>query len=103
MSRSPLGKTARLALQALADHGPLVLSHGRRYASTGPGGLYVMSPTNHTLRVRGMVEWAGGNYDRFHVRLTDYGRECLRRGSHDLDRPAVSFAESYGSGPQEPA
>ena len=42
-----------------------------------------------------MVEWAGGNYGRWDVCITDYGRECLERGWRDANR-RVAFAESYG-------
>jgi hypothetical protein len=95
VSRIALGKTAMRALKALDEHGPIPLSHGRRYASMSASGIYVMQSTNHLLRTSGMVEWAGGNYDRWSVRLTDYGRDCLKRGSRDADR-RVSFTDSYG-------
>lgn len=90
-----LGKTAQRALDALSVHGPLTLSHGYRYAEIGAGGIRVMQSTNHLLRSSGMVEWAGGNYGRWHVRLTEYGDECRKRGWRDPDR-VVNFADSYG-------
>lgn len=95
-TRIPLGKTAKRALAALAEHGPLTLSHGVRYARISSGGIWVMASTNYLLRRSGMVEWAGGNYGRFHVRLTDYGRECLDRGSHDALRQPNPMHQSYG-------
>lgn len=93
--RITLGNTAKRALDMIAEHGPLPLTHGYRYARISRAGIYVMQSTNHLLRSSGMVEWAGGNYDRSHVRITEYGEECRRRGSRD---PAVSvhFSDSYG-------
>jgi hypothetical protein len=41
-----------------------------------------------------MVEWAGGNHDRWTVRITDHGRECLRLGSHAPH--GGGFVDSYG-------
>lgn len=82
-------------LAVLDEHGPTPLSHGARYAEINAGQMRVMASTNYLLRGQGMVEWAGGNYGRWHVRLTDYGRECLARGSHTPGRRAV-FADSYG-------
>lgn len=95
MTRIALGKTAKRALATIAKHGPLQLSHGARYARMSPRAIYVMQSTNYLLRSSGMVEWAGGNYDRWHVRITDYGRECLRRGSRDPEVRVV-FSDSYG-------
>jgi len=90
-----LGKTAQRALDALSVYGPLPLSHGARYAEIGAAGIRVMASTNYLLRSSGMVEWAGGNYGRWHVRLTEYGDECRRRGWRDASR-TVSFSDSYG-------
>lgn len=95
MSRIALGKTARRVLAVLAEHGPAPLSHGVRYAEIDAGQIRVMSSTNFLLRSGGMVEWAGGNYGRWHVRITDYGRECLRLGSHNASYHG-RFADSYG-------
>lgn len=95
MGRISLGKTAKAALKMIAEHGPIPLGHGVRYAQISPTGITVMQSTNHLLRTSGMIEWAGGNYDRWDVRITDYGRECLRRGSRD-DSIHVSFSDSYG-------
>lgn len=87
--RIALGQTAKRALAMIADHGPLYLTHGARYAEISPLGIRLMASTNYLLRAHGMVEWAGGNYDRWHVRITDYGRQCLERGTHDpMHRPA---------------
>ena len=94
--RIKLGKTAMRVLQKLDERGPTPLSHGVRYAAFNPNLISVMSSTNHHLRTYQLVEWAGGNYDRWTVRLTDYGRECLRLGSHDPSRPGGKFADSYG-------
>lgn len=96
MSRIALGKTALRVLQYLDDHGPTRLSHGSRYASFGPSLIRVMQSTNYLLRASGMVVWAGGNYERWHVRLTNYGRECLTRRSHDGRRLPDGFPASYG-------
>lgn len=102
MARVTLGKTAMSALKALDDNGPLQLSHGYRYASISLDGIYLMSSTNHLLRTENLVEWAGGNYDRHHVRITDYGRDCLARGSHVPGSqnkglpPFTRFHASYG-------
>lgn len=94
--RIALGKTAMRALAALAEHGPIPLSHGARYAEISRSQIRVMASTNYLLRGSGMVEWAGGNYDRWTVRLTDYGRECLAKGSHDPLHRAPPFHQSYG-------
>lgn len=96
MARIALGKTAKRVLAMLAEHGPIPLSHGARYAEIATYQIRVMASTNHLLRANGMVEWAGGNYDRWTVRLTDYGRECLRLGSHDPRHRAPPFHQSYG-------
>lgn len=96
MTRASLGNTARRALQAIAEHGPITLSHGVHYAEITRYGVFVMSPTNHLLRANGLVEWAGGNYSRWHVRITDYGRECLGRGSRDLSRRRIPPHLTYG-------
>lgn len=95
MSRAALGKTAKRALKALEEYGVLPLSHGYRYATMSRAGIFVMQSTNYLLRTSGMVEWAGGNYGRWDVRLTDYGRDCLQRGSRD-PRRHVPFPDSYG-------
>lgn len=94
-ARITLGKTAMRALAMVAEYGPLPLSHGVRYAQISPSGVTVMMSTNHLLRTSGMIEWAGGNYDRWTVRITDYGRDCLKRGSRD-PRRHVPFADSFG-------
>lgn len=83
--RISLGKTAKGVLKRLAENGPAQLSHGSRYAEIDFGPIRVMSSTNYLLRSSCMIEWAGGNYDRWTVRITDYGRECLRRGSRDAN------------------
>jgi hypothetical protein len=101
MSRIPLGKTAKRVLAMLAEHGPTPLSHGARYAEITTYQIRVMASTNHLLRASGMVEWAGGNHDRWTVRLTDYGRECHRLGSHDPLHRAPSFHASYGPSPDD--
>lgn len=95
MSRIILGKTAQRALGALFVHGPLPLSHGARYAEISAGGIRVMQSTNHLLRTSGMVEWAGGNFDRWTVRITPYGDECRRRGWRDSG-VTVRFADTFG-------
>lgn len=101
--RIGLGKTAILVLSKLAEHGPIPLSHGARYAEITTYQIRVMASTNHLLRHYGMVEWAGGNYDRWTVSLTDYGRECLRLGSHDPLHRAKPFHASYGPLPDTEA
>lgn len=93
--RIALGKTALRVLAVLDEHGPTPLSHGARYAEISAGQIRCMASTNYLLRSSGMVEWAGGNYGRWHVRITDYGRECLARGSRDANR-RVTFIETYG-------
>ena len=93
--RVALGETAKRALAMIAEHGPLPLSHGVRYAQISPSHVTVMMSTNHLLRTSGMIEWAGGNYDRWTVRITEYGRECLKRGSRD-PRHHVPFSDSFG-------
>jgi hypothetical protein len=92
--RITLGKTALRVLAVLDEHGPTPLSHGARYAEINSGQIRIMMSTNHLLRSGGMVEWAGGNYGRWHVRITDYGRECLRLRSHASRHG--NFVESYG-------
>lgn len=99
MSRITLGKTALRVLRFLEANGATTLSHGSRYASISPNGIWVMSSTNHLLRSSGIVEWAGGNYGRWDVRITDYGRDCLRLGSHAGHHG--NFVGSYG--PREDA
>lgn len=94
-ARIALGKTAKRALAALVEHGPIQLSHGVRYAAISRYAILVMSSTNYLLRSSGMVEWAGGNYGRWHVRITDYGRDCLKRGSRDPSM-RTSAPNSYG-------
>jgi hypothetical protein len=95
--RIALGKTALRVLRFLDENGPTTLSHGARYASISPNGIWVMQNTNYLLRDTGMVEWAGGNYGRWDVRITEYGRECLRRCSHELGpQNRNQFLESYG-------
>lgn len=93
--RIALGTTALRILAALDEHGPTPLSHGARYAEISAGRIRCMSSTNYLLRSSDMVEWAGGNYGRWHVRITDYGRECLRRRSRDPNR-CVSPLDTYG-------
>lgn len=95
MSRSSLGKTALRVLRFLDENGPTSLSHGSRYASISPNGIWVMQSTNYMLRSSGMVEWAGGNYGRWDVRITEYGRECLARGSRDSS-VRVAFIDGFG-------
>lgn len=95
-SRICLGKTAQRVLDALHVYGPTPLSHGARYAEIEAGQIRVMQSTNYLLRSAGMVEWAGGNYGRWHVRLTEYGEECRRRGWHDGRRGPKGFTSSYG-------
>jgi hypothetical protein len=95
MARYTLGKTALRILKVLDEHGPTPLSHGVRYAEINAGQIRCMSSTNWLLRSSGMVEWAGGNYGRWHVRITDYGRECLARGSRDPSRHCT-FINTYG-------
>lgn len=94
--RSALGRTAKRVLATLAEHGAVPLSHGARYAEIHSGQMRVMASTNYLLRSQGMVEWAGGNYGRWHVRITDYGRECLARGSHIPGANRAAFSETYG-------
>jgi hypothetical protein len=60
--------------------------------------MRVMASTNDHLRTHGLVEWAGGNYDRWCVRITDYGRECLARRSHD-GKARARLHETYGPRP----
>jgi hypothetical protein len=98
--RIALGRTTLRVLRYLEDNGPTTLSHGARHASFSPNGIWVMASTNYLLRSSGMVEWAGGNYGRWDVRITDYGRECLKRGSRD-PRRVVRFSDSYGPKPDE--
>lgn len=98
MSRITLGKTAKRVLRRLAEHGVAQLSHGSRYAEIDYGPIRVMSSTNYLLRSSCMIEWAGGNYDRWTVRITDYGRECLRRGSRD---PSIHCHQMDTYGPRE--
>ena len=93
--RLALGKTARRALAMIAEHGPLQLSHGTRYAEMSASVIRVMQSTNYLLRSSGMVEWAGGNHDRWQVRITEYGQECLLRGTRDPSH-RVRFSDSYG-------
>jgi len=95
-NRIRLGKTAQKVLDNLHVHGPIWLSHGSRYAEIGSNGARVMMSTNHLLRATGMVEWAGGNYGSWHVRITEYGEECRRRGWHDGDRRRQSTTVTYG-------
>lgn len=95
-SRTVLGKTALRVLSALDEHGPIPLSHGYRYALVSRFACLVMSSTNHLLRAHGMVEWAGCNYGCSHVMITDYGLDCLKRKSRDLNRAAGSMIDTYG-------
>lgn len=96
--RIKLGKTAMAVLRMLDREGVVPLSHGVRYAEINPYQIRVMSSTNWLLRSSGMVEWAGGNYGRWSVRLTDYGRECLTKGSR-LPSRRVPGHTTYGPTP----
>ncbi len=82
--RSTLGRTTRAVLQHLVDHGVCGLNHGSRWALFNGASWIVKSDCEHFLRTSGMIEAAGGNYPDHYVRITDYGRDCLKRGSKDL-------------------